>query len=202
MAKNSNNLFYFMFLSVLTLTAQPSSAGVFNLQRFVNNGSFAIGLEPDLQFTTKVSPGINAKYTHGISELSNVQVTLGTGGGAKRFRLGGAVTFDFFPDVEGQPGIGVAGQALYYRDSYDGYFELSAIPYIHKTFGTKGNEFDPFFAFPIAILFDSGRYKLPLTLAFGLSYKNIEKLRYFLELGVGVSNSESYVSGGITYYNE
>ncbi len=189
-------------------------AGVFNLPKFVSPGEFAIGIEPEVVFSTGGSAGFNAKYTHGISDLSNLQVTLGTGGGNRRFRAGGAFTFDFFPDIDGQPGIGLALQGLYLRNRLGGTFDLSAVPYLHKSFtltrsdlkngeknADKGNELDPYLAVPVGINFYDGRYEIPIAVVFGASFQSFEKIRFGIELGVAISNTESYMSGGVTYYH-
>src|SRR4051812_44461440 len=95
--------FLFLLLGMILLRGLPQShAGVFNLPHFVTSGQFAIGVEPELLMTGTASLGVDLKYTHGVSELSNLTGIIGTGGGSRQFRFGGAYTFDFFPDIEKQ----------------------------------------------------------------------------------------------------
>src|SRR5579885_2845546 len=146
-------------LVIALLTALPSlaEAGVFNTPQFVQPGEFALGFEPELTFTNGGGLAGNVRYTQGLSDLNNLNVIIGTGGGPRRFRVGGNVTFDFFPDIDKQPGIGLAVQGLYYRlhinDVDSGQFELTGIPYIHKAFLSNGYEIQPYFALPFGMSF-------------------------------------------------
>src|SRR5271163_1229903 len=97
-------------LLVAWLAASLAQAGVVDTPQFVQPGEFALGFEPELTFTDGAGLAGNFRYTQGLTDLNNVNVILGTGGGPRRFRVGGNVTFDFFPDIDKQPGIGVAVQ--------------------------------------------------------------------------------------------
>ncbi len=206
------------FLAVVTLGVlgfvplphHEAHAGVFNIPHFVMPGDFAIGVEPELVLTNGAGAGLNVKYTHGLNDLMNLQGIIGTGGGPRRFRVGANATFDFFPDIEKQPGIGISGQAMYYRlrkenvgDETAGRLELTAIPYIHKTFlvGPQKNEVEPYFAVPFGMGFSEGKYTGLVSVAVGSMFKNTEKLRYVTEIGVAVNHTESYVSVGVVYYH-
>lgn len=194
-------------LAILLLSAvMPgvclAEATVFTTPHFVNPGEFALGVEPQIVFTNGAGVGINARYTQGISDLMNATAILGTGSGPRRFRVGGNLDFDFFPDISGQPGIGLATQALYYRLPDDGQLELTAIPFIHKTFPMEaGQEVEPYLGIPFGFGFRSGNYKVISNVSVGAMFKNTEHLRYDVELGVNLNNSESYFSGGVTYYH-
>jgi hypothetical protein len=119
------------------------------------------------------------------------------------------MTFDFFPDLDKQPGIGIAVQGLYYRVTASGLtagasrgqVELTGIPYIHKTFVSKGAEINPFLAVPIGMSFSDGNYQALATAVIGTMFKNSEKFRYSIELGIAINNSDTYFSGGVTYYH-
>jgi hypothetical protein len=143
--------------------------------------------------------GANIKYTYGLSSLSNLQGIIGTGGGPRRFRLGAAMTFDFFPDLEGQPGIGIAAQMIYYRLPNSSQLETTAIPYIHKAYDNDGNVIDPFVAVPIGLGFSDGKYSVLATLAIGASLHQSESVKYIGEIGIAINRSESYISGGISF---
>jgi hypothetical protein len=185
---------------ILAFSAGQAQAGVFNVPHFVNPGKFAVGLEPELTLTNGAGIGINAKYQQGLTDLTNFTAILGTGSGPRRFRAGGNMSFDFFPDLEGQPGIGVAVQAMYVRLVSAGQLELTGIPYIHKSYVNKDQEIEPFFSFPVGMAFTGGNYKGTSQAVIGSFFKHDDHLRYVLEVGIAVSNTESYVSGGIIYY--
>jgi len=191
-----------VLFGVLLLTSQQSAmAGVFNLPHFVTPGEFAIGVEPELTLSNGAGIGVNLKYTHGLSELMNATAVLGTGGGPRKFRTGANLTFDFFPDVEGQPGIGIGTQALYVRTRSGGRLELTGIPYIHKSFSTGDGAVDPFFAVPTGMAFKDGQYEVISTVTVGSLFKSSEHVQYVMEVGIALNNTDSYISGGLVYYH-
>lgn len=192
-----------LVLVLAVAISKPAHAGVFNIPHFVAPGEFAVGLEPELTLSNGAGFATNLKYTQGITELMNGQFIIGTGGGPRQFRVGGNLAFDFFPDIEGQPGLGFATQALYYRLKGNvGQLDVTAIPYIHKSFKTgSGMEFDPFFSVPFGLGLTDGRYKTISTAVLGSSFKGSEHFRYSIELGVSINNAETYFSGGVTYYH-
>ena len=190
---------------IATFLAPSAQAGLFNTVRFTPAGQFQLGIEPELQLSDGSGVGANVRYNQGLSELNNVNLLIGTGGGSRGFRFGGNFTFDFFPDIAGQPGIGLAVQGIYYRIgvagiSSVGQLDLSAIPYIHKTIALQGkDEIEPYFAIPFGAAFSGGQYTGTTTLVVGTMFKNVDRIRYNLELGIGLSSSPTYVSGGVIF---
>jgi hypothetical protein len=177
-------------------------AGVLNLPHFVEPDHFALGLEPEVVLSHGAGVGINARYTHGLNDLMNVQAILGTGSGPRRFRVGGNLSFDFIPDVEGQPGLGLAVQGLYVRLPDAGRFELTAIPYIHKAFPASDSEaVEPFFAFPVGWGFSEGSYQGISQAVIGALFKKSESIQWVTEVGINVNRSETYVSGGVVFFH-
>lgn len=193
-------IYRFALLTLISVTPLPAYSGVFNLPHFISPGAFTLGLEPELILTSGAGIGINFKYTHGISDLLNATAIIGTGSGPHRFRAGGNIAFDLFPDAEGQPGIGIALQGLYLRLKDNGQFQLTTIPYLHKAFMSPGGEFEPYLALPFGIGFKTGEDAALSTIVLGSLFKTTEKWRYVLELGVAINNTDSYVSGGLVYY--
>jgi hypothetical protein len=191
---------YLGALGVLSLSG-VASAGVFNTPRFINPGDRAFGVEPEFLFTNGAGVGGNLRYTQGLTDLSNVSVLVGTGSGPRNFRVGGNMTFDFFPDVEGQPGIGIATQALYYRmKGPRGQLEVTAIPYLHKTFQNGAeNQIEPFVAVPVGVAFSEGNYHSISQVAIGAFFHSKSPISYVVELNVAINNADSGISGGILY---
>jgi hypothetical protein len=194
----------FLALSLVGLSAAPArAAGVFSTPRFVEQGHFALGLEPELVLSHGAGLAANARFTYGLTDLNNAQLILGTGSGPRRFRAGGNFTFDFFPDVEKQPGIGLAFQGMYYQLPDTGTVEVTALPYIHKTFISGANEVEPYFSLPFGMGFTDGRYQALETAVVGAMFKSsgMDSIRYVLEFGVAINHTESYFSGGFVYYH-
>ena len=184
---------------VLLISPQIASAGVFTMPHFVEPDHFSLGLEPELTFTDGAGIGVNAKYFHGLSDLTNAMGVIGTGSGPKNFRIGGGVVWDFFPDIDQQPGIGLGTQAVYYRHRDFVRLELTAIPYIHKAFKMGDSVVEPFAAFPFGLGFRSGGYDGLLSVAVGTIFGQSNQLRFVVELGVDVDHSDTYLAGGVSF---
>lgn len=192
-----------VFVAFASLLPASAGAGVFGIPHFVEQGSFAFGIEPEIVLNGDAGLGVNGRFIYGLTELNNVQIIAGTGGGGRNFRVGGNLTFDFFPDVEGQPGIGLALQSIYYRyRGVGGVLELTGIPYIHKAFRTGSSEVEPYFAFPTGVTLDSGDVRGVVWAAVGSYFQPDpeSRIRYGMELGIDVSNAATYVSGGLMYF--
>jgi hypothetical protein len=180
------------------------AAGLFNIPRFVTPKDFAIGLEPEITLTSGGGVGVNFRYIHGVTDLINATAILGTASGARSFRVGANAIFDVFPDIQGQPGIGVATQAMYYRIEPRGQMELSAIPYVHKSFALKtGDELEPFLGVPFGLVLSNGRYGYLSSLSVGtmFKYQGTAKFRYIVEVAAGLNNTDTSISGGLIYYH-
>ena len=191
----------FLLLSLLSLLSTSVGAAIFNTSHFVEPGKIALGLEPEFTMTNGAGLAMNLKYTQGLNDLVNLQGMIGMGGGPRQFRAGGTLNFDFFPDMEGQPGIGLGTRLMWYQLPGYGQLEAQLIPYIHKTFYTAAkSEFEPFLAFPIGYGFSQGNYLPISTLALGSIFGINEHFRYVVEIGIPINNSECTLSGGIVWY--
>jgi hypothetical protein len=180
-----------------------AQAGLFNSVHFVEPGSWAAGLEPDLTLSNAdgAAMAVNLRYTAPVSDNKNLNLIVGGGGGNRRFRAGGNVTFDLFPNTEKQVGIGLAAQGTYYTLIDGNQIDLQAIPYVHHTYGdSKSVEVEPYFAIPIGMKFVNGRYDPTTAVSLGALFKGGENLRYVFELGLAINRTDSYVAGGIAYY--
>jgi hypothetical protein len=201
-------------LLVTLLFAAQAVAGIFNTVHFVDPGKVAIGVEPELTLSDGAGMGFNGKVTEGVNDLLNVAEIIGTGGGPRQFRIGVDADWDFFPDIDRQPGIGLLTRALYYRipDSLigvgdgdtTGRLEITAAPYIHKAFvsgsGDSKETIDPFFAIPIGLEFTSGQYHGTSQIVIGSMFQTNDKFAFSAEVGFELNHTETYISGGITFY--
>ncbi|MBN22993.1 MAG: hypothetical protein CL678_17035 [Bdellovibrionaceae bacterium] len=178
-----------------------ANAGVFDIPRFVDPDQFAIGVEPVLTLAREEGAGlgVNAKYTQGYNDWLNFQGIIGTGGGPQQFRIGASAIFDFFPDIGKQPGIGLATQARYVKRPIAGQTEFVAVPYIHKNFYSGNTEFDPFVSFPVGLGLSDGEAQTLMTFVMGSLFRLSDRFAFVSELGIGVKNTDSYFSGGVTF---
>ncbi|MGE0616711.1 MAG: hypothetical protein AB7P04_13840 [Bacteriovoracia bacterium] len=179
----------------------PAWAGFHSTASFVPPGAFSLGFEPELVLTQPASMGFNLKYTHGISDITNLGLIIGSGGGDRGFRLGGQGIFDFFPDTESQPGLGMAVQGTYIRGVNSGRFETFFQPYFHKSFhGKGGTEYDPFVAVPFGFgLGGDGDYSGMASLVLGSAIRLSDTVKATVELGVAINRTQSYFSTGVVY---
>ncbi len=202
-AVHQRNLWVFVLACLLSaVVAHPhtSFAGVFNIPKFTPAKEYAVGVEPEFNFGATSGLGINLRGTLGLSDMNNLHIVLGVGNGPRQFRVGGAFTFDFFPDVDNQPGIGLAIQGMFIQLPTTGSFEITGIPYIHKAFKTDAGIFDPYIALPAGISLYAGQYQPAVTLSFGSMYQVNSHISTVIELGIGLSTVPTYLSGGVLYY--
>jgi hypothetical protein len=115
--------------------------------------------------------------------------------------VGGAYTFDFIPDLDGQLGAGIAVQGYYYKLSGSlSQTETTLIPYVHNSFKTDGGmDYDPYVALPIGLAFAAGTYRSIMQLALGSHFAVSSHFTFTTELGLNLKDTDSYISGGITY---
>jgi len=210
-------LFIMIFMAFFGVSgafdSHEAQAAMFDGVRFVNPGEFAISIEPEFVLRSPAGLGGDFRYTQGISDLSNLTVIAGIGNGTRQSRIGADYTFDFFPDLEGQPGIGIALQGLWVQvispaasaanlTTTVGQLELTAIPYLHKNFKTEnGGEVEPFMTLPFGWAFLNGGYQQIMSVGLGGIFKANEHFRYTLEFTMAVNNTDSTVSGGVIYYH-
>src|SRR5690606_20931708 len=120
--------------------------------------------------------------------------------GLRKFRVGGGLTFDFFPNTSEQPGVGIATEALYQRigtaGTTLGRFDITAAPYVTKAFNSNVGVFTPYLAFPFGIGFRSGGSDGLATLALGTLFRHgsNQNLSYIAELDIDISNSFTTIS--------
>ncbi|MBU6374544.1 MAG: hypothetical protein KGQ59_00980 [Bdellovibrionales bacterium] len=201
--------------SLILLNSQASRASVFNAVQYLEPGQSALGFEPEFVLSNGAGLGATFRYATGINDLSNASFIIGTGGGPRQFRLGANATADFFPDIDGQPGIGVAVQAMWVQVSIQsagtgitettgnpktqGRFETQLIPYLHNRFGSRGGDVEPFLAFPYGFSIRDGRFQISSALAVGSFFHMSRQVAYSMELNVAINNAESTLSGGVMY---
>ena len=189
------------WLALFLLLSPLAEAGVFNMPHFVDNGKNAFGVEPEAVLTDGGGAAANLHYTQGVSDTNNAFGMVGMGTNVRGFRIGGGMTFDFVPDLDTQPGFGIGAQAIYYRYKDFGRLEVSAVPYVHKTFGNgKGALIEPFLALPFGPAFRSGTYDWQTQIVLGaMFHEQSSEVRFIGEVGVDLNRSESYISGGLLF---
>lgn len=198
---------WLFFAAILWGSSTPAQAStLFSQPHFLEEGKYGLGIEPVLVTTNGNGFATNLRTQYGLTDLQNLSTIVGAGSGRQKFRIGGGTTFDFFPDLEGQPGIGLAVQSIYYRykktgDSSYGQLEVSATPYIHKTFyNEQDDQVEPYLGLPFGTAFRQNEYNWFSQLTIGGRYRpNKSTLHLFTELNVNLSHAETTISGGVWF---
>ncbi len=187
----------------LATSVRPAQAGVFDLPAFIEPGNFSVGIEPEVAVSNGTGAALNLKPRFGHTDLLDWEGMIGMGSGARNFRVGLTADFEWFPDIDSQPGIATALFTEYYRFNGSGLFSFGAKPMIYKTFHNGDNEYTPFFALPIGWNAINGSINGFMQVAIGSNFKIGGDTHWRLtgEVGFNASNSYSYISGGVTYFH-
>jgi hypothetical protein len=203
-AQEASMKFIMILILGWTILSSAAWAGVFNMPHFVSPDRSVLGIEPEAVLTSGGGVGMNLRYTHGLSESSNLTGIVGTGSGPRGFRLGAAMTFDVFPDAASQPGVGFGAQGLLVQLTQAAALELTGFPYIHKRFPASEAQrviaMEPFLALPIGLGLTQGSYRMITSLSIGSLFEHNEHFKSIVELTMGLSGSETILSGGVSYY--
>lgn len=178
-------------------------AGVFDLPSFIEPGQWSLGLEPEVSLSNGTGAALNLKPRIGVSDLLDWEFLIGTGSGARKFRVGATADFEWFPDYEGQPGIATPLFVEYYRIDEDGLLSFGVKPMVYKTFEGKDAEYTPFFSIPLGWNLRNSKTETFIQIAMGSMFKvpGNDHWKFTLEAGFNAKDSYSYISGGVTYYH-
>lgn len=194
-----------VLVALVALSGQ-ARAGVFDLPSFVESGKWSLGLEPEVIISKPTGAGFNLKPRMGINDLLNLEGVVGTGSGSRQFRVGLLTDFEFFPDVDNQPGVALVVQTIYYRLDHDlDMFTYGVTPMIYKSFRGSTEEsggYTPFLAVPLGWNISHGKHLNFLQVALGsmFQFPGNDHFHATAEVGFNVDKSFSYISGGVTYF--
>lgn len=134
-----------------------------------------------------------------IFDAVDARITAGTG--AVDFWTEASVKWIPFPDVEGQPAMGIRGGLLYSREKYDNkndsWLDLRVIPMLSKRSTTSGGDVIPYAAVPINIPLDGG--KTALQFAVGAQWYPWRDIYVGTEFDLSLQNSFSSISAYIMF---
>ncbi len=191
------------FALLSQLSPHAAWAGFFTMPHFVSQDQFTVGLEPEVVFNQGGSLGMNLRYTRGISESSNLTGIFGTGSGTKGLRIGGAATFDVFPDAGKQPGVGFGAKGMLVEWANLAVFQATGFAYIHKSFAVTSDyvqAVEPFSVIPLGVQMGAGLYQWMSSISVGSIFQHSQHFRSVFEITVGINSSDTSISGGVAYY--
>lgn len=199
---NLFRLIAMLSLSLSSLFTRTAQATVFDLPGFIEAGKFTVGFEPEVTISNGTGAALNFKPRFGMSDFLNIEGMVGTGAGARKFRAGVTADFDWFPDIDKQPGIATPFFIEYYRVDQDGVLTMGAKPMIYKTFQGEHAAYTPFLAFPIGWNYRNSDTQGMMQISMGSMFRlpGVDHWRYTAEAGFNINHSYSYLSGGVTYF--
>lgn len=155
-------------------------------------------LEPQL------SPyNLSAHFDAGISDSSQLRVSLGSGETATHFDF--SVKYIPIPDIDEQPAIGYKVGALFATEKESvSSLALRFTPLISKTYEINKNHWTPYLALPIGVSIQKDTSKVPTHFVVGteLTLHSASDMQVGAELGASLRDSFSYVSAFISFYFE
>ncbi len=189
-------------ITMLCVIAQSSHAGVFDLPAFLPPGDFSLGVEPEIITSNPSGAGFNLKPKFGTTPFLNWEGIIGTGSGDRGLKLGATADFDWFPDVEHQPGIATPFTLLYNQISGDNIINYFFSPMLYKTFKGESAEYIPFISMPFGWSIRNSRNSNFSQFVMGSMFKSpgTQYFRFSVEAGFNINRSFSYISGGVTWF--
>ncbi|MCC7405947.1 MAG: hypothetical protein IT288_16260 [Bdellovibrionales bacterium] len=201
--KPSNRLLV-VLVSLLVAVKANALYSIMDTGDLLPEGQFRANVET--QFITDGDDGVNfnGRFDTWFRDDANLRGVVGFG--TTDIYLAAFYKWVPFPDVEGQPAIGVAGGLAYARfdveDETIGELSIRVHPLISKKFATEYGDFTPYGSLPFGVASREGDMELPLQIVGGVEWKTLEwqKLTFSAEVGFDVSKAFSYISLGAQLY--
>lgn len=153
---------------------------------------------------SQLSPyNLSAHFDAGISDSSQLRVSLGSGETATHFDF--SVKYIPIPDVDDQPAIGYKVGALFATEKENASsLALRFTPLVSKTYEINKNHWTPYIALPLGVSIQKDTSKVPMHFAIGteLTLHTLPDMQVGAELGANLRDSFSYVSAFVSFYFE
>jgi hypothetical protein len=191
-------------LSVLCLTVfnAPNAQAYFSTiddGELVAPGQYQVSVEPQVLFDRY--PGVNgvARFDTGFNDSSSVRGILGFG--KVDFQLGGMYKWIPFPDVDGQPAIGLDAGMILARVNNQNEFSVRLHPLISKRFETEIGDLIPYGSLPLGVTTRPDKTVIPVQIVAGTEFRplNLKNFSFFGELGINLNEAFSYISAAVAY---
>lgn len=161
-------------------------------------------LTGEAQFLTDDPSGVNAgaRFETGIDEGSGFRGEVGVG--TTDLFLGALYKFIPYPDIEGQPAVGLNTGILYANDAGYGEFTLRFEPLVSKKFEMTFGHLIPYGSVPIGIQHrtkGSDRNDVAIQIVGGveMAFNELKGLRFMPEVGIDIDNAPTYISIGAIF---
>lgn len=192
-----------LFLSTLLILISSSPA--FGYYSVLNTGDIL----PEGKYTATgetqflMDPGginLGAKFDSGINESTGFRADLGFG--KTDLSLGAFVKYIPYPDVEGQPAVGLNSGIIYATDAGINVFTVRFEPLVSKKFETSFGHLVPYASVPVGLAHRSKRINnedkndLAIQIVGGteIKHRQLNGVKFMAEVGIDIDNAFSYVS--------
>lgn len=192
----SIGLFVFLLLSF-----QPTFAYVEigESNDILNEGHYRFGSLLQMRLSDGGGTNLTAFADGRINEEMGWRGFLG--GGDLDFYAGGSLKWVPIPDYQNQPSLGGKVEANFGRKKDNSLFSVRVVPMASKKTDWVGHQWSPFVGLPIGVSSSAGKSDFFANLAAGseVKFEGLDDVQFVGELGIGLTNSFSYLSIGVTY---
>lgn len=161
-------------------------------------------LTGETQFVTSDPSGVNiaGRFESGINEASGFRGEFGVG--TTDLFLGALYKFVPYPDIEGQPAVGLNTGLIYASDAGVNEFTLRFEPLASKKFGTSFGHLLPYASLPVGLKHltkgdDRNDVAIQVVGGVEIALNRWKGLRLMPELGVNLDNAPNYISIGAIF---
>ncbi len=160
---------------------------------------YQVSLEPQLIFNRYEGFDIVGRVDTGLTEATGLRGILGFG--KVNFQIGGMYKWVPFPDVAGQPAIGLDAGVILARIDENTEFNVRLHPLISKRLESEIGDFVPYASLPLGVSVRKEKTVVPLQIAGGTEFRplNLPRISFFAELGININEAFSYVSLAAAY---
>jgi len=149
--------------------------------------------------------GIQARYTHKITQKWTVDGGAGVSGGERSSRFFASSDYEIFPDYMKQPKISIKTRLMNTKEFDVRRNVISVAPVVSKGFSFWGHEAFPYLSIPFDLSLDSKTksYETSINASLGLTgnlpIEGYRHLTAFLEGTVGVKDSYTGIFLGVGF---
>ncbi len=152
----------------------------------------------------QISPyNLAAHFDAGISDSSQLRVSLGAGESATHFDF--SVKYIPYPDIDNQPAIGYK-LGLLFANEKDNVSSLGVrfTPLVSKRYMIDQNYFTPYLGLPLGVSVQKSTSKTPSHFVLGVevSMPTAPDMQFGAEVGANLRDSFSYISAFVSFYFE
>lgn len=189
-----NQLAFFLFIAHFSLTSQAFQ-DINESAELVTGDQYQFGISPQLASGGHIGFFLDAP----INESTSSRFMLSTGD--IDFNFFASAKYVPFPDIDRQPAMGIRGGIGFARENRSNIPYIEVAPLVSKKTSTQWGPMTPYIAVPFHYNITKDDNYFSSSMAFGveLNSEKYQGVRFGGELGLSLSQTESYISGFVTF---